>query len=151
VAVTVQLPAVLSRTLKVPMPPLKAALAGKLALGSLAVMATVSPAVGTTFQLSSTALAVTSNGVSVFCAVAVPVLPVKVPGAADSPGTSNCSFANAPGLTVKESAGAGGNAGLVTSAAVTVQLPAVLLVKLKVPLPALRAALAANWRWRRWR
>jgi len=124
VAVTVRVPAVRSRTLKVWVPLLKAALAGKLALGSLAVIATVSPTVWTTFQLASTALAVTLNGVSVFCAVAAPVLPVTVPEAALSPGTSNCIFANAPGLTVKEVLVLAVMPACVTSEAVTVQLPA---------------------------
>ncbi len=85
-----------------------------------------------------------------FCAIGVPVLPVAVPGAAVSPGTSNCSFANAPGLTVKEVLVLAVMPAWVTSAAVTVQLPAVLLVKLKVPLPALGRRWPANWRWHRW-
>src|ERR1051325_10603608 len=75
----------------------------------------------------------------------VPVLPLAVPGAADSPGTSNCIFVNAPALT--------GMAELTlallleseASDAVTVWLPAVLNVTLKfVFVPATSAALAGN-------
>src|SRR6266542_2843050 len=54
----------------------------------------------TTFQLASTALTVTLKAVPAVRAVAVPVLPVAVPGAAVSPGTSTCSFRNAPAVTV---------------------------------------------------
>ena len=82
VAVTVRLPAVLNLTLKVCVPPLRAALGGRAALASLEVMPTVSPTVLTRFQLASTALTVTVKGVSVVCALVVPVKPVLVPGAA---------------------------------------------------------------------
>ena len=57
-AVTVQVPAVLLVTLKVLVPATRAALAGKVALASLEVIATVS-LVLTRFQLASTALTVT--------------------------------------------------------------------------------------------
>ena len=97
-AVTVALPAVLSVTLKLLVPPTNAALAAKLAFASLELMATVS-LVFTTFQLASTALTVTLNAVPAVWARGVPVLPLAVPGAAVSPGTSNCSLANAPELT----------------------------------------------------
>ena len=43
----------------------------------------------------------TVNGVPSVCAVGVPVLPVVVPGAAVSPGTSTWSLANAVALTLK--------------------------------------------------
>ena len=56
------LPAVLSVTLKVPLPLAKAALTGMVAFASLEVTATVS-LVLTRFQLASTALAVTLNAV----------------------------------------------------------------------------------------
>ena len=59
VAVIVALPAVFKVTLKVCVPALKAALAGNVALASLAVMPTVSVTVLTRFQLASTALTVT--------------------------------------------------------------------------------------------
>src|SRR5689334_6251210 len=73
--------------------------------------------------------------------VGVPVLPVAVPGAAVSPGTNTWSFVKAPALT--------GIDGLVLavlvpslmSVAVTVELPVVLRVTLKRPLPEARAAL----------
>src|SRR5258708_21341834 len=102
-------------------------------------MATVS-LVLTTFQLASTAFAVTLNAAPAVWADGVPVLPVAVPGAAVSPGANNCNLANAPAFTVI--------AGLVElvllpsvlSAAVTVQLPAVLFVRAEVPLPEERDA-----------
>src|SRR5436305_8074664 len=54
----------------------------------------------TRFQLASTALTVALNAAPAAWAVGVPVLPVAVPGAAVSPGTSNCSFTNAAAVTV---------------------------------------------------
>ena len=81
-------------------PVFKAALAGSVALASLEVMPTVSAAVFTTFQKASTALIVTLKAVPAVSDVGVPVLPVALPGAAVSPGTSNCNLANAPALTV---------------------------------------------------
>ena len=59
-------------TLKVCLPPLRAALDGSAALGSLEVMLTVSLAVLTRFQLASTALTVTVKGLSVVCALVTP-------------------------------------------------------------------------------
>src|SRR5271165_5185111 len=100
-AVTVQLPTLLNVTLKVLVPEARAALAGSVALLSLEVIAAVS-FVLTTFQLSSTALAVTLNAVPAVCAVGVPVFPVVVPGAAVSPGINNCSLASTPALIVIE-------------------------------------------------
>jgi len=101
VAVTVALPAVFKVTLNALVPETRAALAGKVAIGSLEVMPTVW-FVLTTFQFTSTALTVTLNAVPAVRAVGVPVLPVEVPGAAVSPGTSNCSFTNGPLLIVME-------------------------------------------------
>src|SRR2546427_545209 len=60
-AVTVAVPAVLSVRLKLAVPATRDALAGSAALVSLELMATVS-LVLTTFQLASTALTVTLNG-----------------------------------------------------------------------------------------
>src|SRR5262249_19081870 len=54
----------------------------------------------TRFQAASTARTVTVNGAPAVRAVGVPVLPVVVPGAVVSPGTSNCNCVNAPALTV---------------------------------------------------
>ncbi len=98
-AVTVRLPAVLSVTLKVCVPAASAALAGRPALASLEVMATVS-LVLTRFQLASTALTVTVKGVPAVSGDGVPVFPEPVPGAAVSPGTKSCSFTTAPAFTV---------------------------------------------------
>jgi hypothetical protein len=99
-AVIVCDPDVFRVTLKVFVPLTRAALAGKVALGSLDVIPTMSLAL-TRFQLASTALTVTLNAAPPFCADGVPVLPEGVPGAATSPGTRSCSFVNAPGSTVK--------------------------------------------------
>src|ERR1043166_3046214 len=99
--VTVAVPAVFKVTLNVFVPETRAAFAGKVAIESLEVMPTVW-FVLTTFQLASTALTVTLKAVPAVRAVGVPVLPVEVPGAAVSPGTSNCSFTNGPLLIVTE-------------------------------------------------
>ena len=56
----------------------------------------------TRFQLTSTALTVTLKSMPAVRAVVVPVLPLMVPGAAVSPGASNCNFTNKPALTVIE-------------------------------------------------
>src|SRR5215471_15787887 len=122
-AVTVELPAVLSVTLNVLLPLTSAALAGKVALASLEVTATVS-LVLTTFQLASTALTVTLNAVPAVWPEGAPVLPLAVPGAALSPGTNNCSFTSAPALTLIE--------GLV----LLVLLPSLVSVPVRVAAPA---------------
>src|SRR6266851_5167056 len=69
-------------------PATKAALAGSTAFVSVVLIATVS-FVLTRFQLASTALTVTLNGVPAVSTEGVPVLPAADPGAAVSPGTSN--------------------------------------------------------------
>ena len=97
-AVTVALPKVLRVTLKLLLPPASAALGGKLALASDEVMATAS-FVLMTFQFASTALTVTLKAVAALWAVGVPVLPVRLPGAAVSPGARICSLVNAPAPT----------------------------------------------------
>src|SRR2546427_2575995 len=98
-AVSVCEPAVLSVTPTVRVPADNAPVAGKVALASLEVMPTVCVLL-TMFQLASTALTVALNAVPAPWAVGVPLLPVAVPGAAVSPGTSNCSLTNGPALTV---------------------------------------------------
>src|SRR5213594_2571782 len=142
-AVRVRLPAVLRVTLKVCVPALNAALAGMVALLSLEVIPTVS-LVLTMFQFASTALTVTVNAVPAVWAIGAPVLPVPVPAAAASPGTSNCSLAKAPALTVIGGLVLGALEPSATSVAVSVQLPAVLLVRARVLLPETRAVLAGN-------
>ena len=95
----------------------------------------------TRFQFASTALTVTVNAMPAVRALGAPVLPVALPGDAVSPGTNNCSFANAPAFTV--------TLGLVlavsvaaTSLAVMVQAPAVLKVKTdKARVPATKVRL----------
>src|SRR5438093_533299 len=74
----------------------------------------------------------------------VPVLPVAVPGAAVSPGARICSLVNAPGLTVIDGLALPVIAAWVTSDAVTVALPAVLNVTLKLFVPPTSAALAGR-------
>lgn len=87
VAVSVEPPASLSVTEKFFVPPTRAALDGSVAFTSLDVIRTVSVEL-TAFQFESTALTVTDSGAPTVCAVGAPVLPVTVPGAAVSPGTS---------------------------------------------------------------
>src|SRR5689334_5826709 len=86
--------------LNVCVPPLNAALVGGVRLASLEEMATVSAAVLTRFQLESTALTVKLNAEPALRVVGAPVLPVAVPGAAVSPGTSSWSLTKPPGLIV---------------------------------------------------
>ena len=118
-------------TLKVPLPLARAALAGKTALRSLEVIATVS-LVLTKFQFASTARAVTLKAVPAVWAEGVPVLPVEVPGAAVSPGASNCNFAKAPTFTVIEELVLAVIPAVVASEAVTVALPVVFKFTLRV-------------------
>src|SRR6266851_598771 len=144
-AVTVAAPAVLSVTplVNVNVPATRAALAGSTAFVSVELIATVS-LVPITFQLASTALTVTLKAVPAISFVGVPVFPAALPGAAVSPGTSNCNLASAPGFTVI--------AGLVfavldasdTSDDVRVQVPTVFNVTLSVWVPPLSAALAGS-------
>src|SRR5947207_1464883 len=91
VALKVCEPAVLNVTLRVFVPETKAASAGKVALASLEVISTVSVMVLTTFQKLSTALTVMLKAVAAMLEVGVPVLPLALPGAAVSPGTSSWS------------------------------------------------------------
>src|SRR6266566_5426827 len=100
VAVRVKLPLVLKNTKSGEGRAESGALAGKVAVESVEVIPTVSVTVLTRFQLVSTALTVTLNAVEAIWARGAPLFPVGVPGAAVSPGTSNCSFAKRAGLTV---------------------------------------------------
>src|SRR6266540_3410745 len=142
-AVTVWEPVVLRVTLAVRVPADNAALAGSVALESLEVIPTVWVLL-TRFQFASTALAVTLNAVPEVWAAGVPLLPVALPGAAVSPGTSNCNFTNAPALTVIDGLVLAVLLESVRSVAVTVRLPTVFMVTLKVCVPATRAALAGS-------
>ena len=81
------------------MPETRAASAGSPALLSVEVTCTVS-LVLTKFQLASTALTVTLNGVPAVWAVGAPIFPALLPGAAVSPGAKICNLAKAPTLTV---------------------------------------------------
>src|SRR5262249_45380997 len=95
-AVMVNVPLVLNAKLKLCVPETSAALDGSVAVASVAVMPTLSAMLLTKFQFASTALTVTLKLVKALWAVEVPVFPLAVPGAAVSPGTNNCNFANAP-------------------------------------------------------
>src|SRR5438034_1434533 len=141
-AVTVLLPAVLKIRLKLCVPATKAALAGSTALASEEASPTMSLTVVTGFQLASTALTVTLNGVPATCAVGVPVLPVPLPGEAVSPGRRICSLVNAPALAVIDGLVLAVLVPSVISVDVTVQLPALLKVRAKVLVPADNGALA---------
>ena len=96
----VELPAVLSVTLKFLVPFVNVLFGGKMALLSDEVIAIRCVTFVTGFQFESTEFTVTVTAAPAVCVFGVPVLPVGVPGAALSPGTSNCSLANAPGVTV---------------------------------------------------
>src|SRR5205823_13676925 len=78
------------------------------------------------------------------CVVGAPLLPLAVPGAALSPGASNCSFSNAPAVTLMAGLVLLGIPAWVASAAATVAVPAVLSVRLKLAVPATSGALAGN-------
>jgi len=69
---------------------------GKVALASLELRPTMSLTVLTTFHWESTALKITPKELPTVCPLGVPVLPDAVPGAAVSPGNSNCSLLNGP-------------------------------------------------------
>ena len=98
-AMRVKLPLVLKKTWKFCVPDASAALAGRVAVESLAVIPTRSVTVFTRFQLASTALTVTVNPVKALCGAGAPLFPEAVPGAADSPGTRSWSLAKKAGLT----------------------------------------------------
>ena len=76
-------------TLSVRVPETKAVSAGSVALASVELMSTTSAAVLTTFQKLSTALTVMLKAVPAVLELGVPVLPLALPGAAVSPGTSS--------------------------------------------------------------
>src|SRR3989454_5767998 len=143
-AVTVALPAVLSVTLKVFVPEVRVEFAGKAALLSDDVIPTLSLTVLTTFQFASTALTVTLKAVPAVSAVGVPVLPLEVPGAAVSPGASNCNFTKDAAFTVMDELVLTVFVPSVLSVAVTVRLPADFRVILNVFVPATKAALAGR-------
>src|SRR5207247_5232724 len=73
-----------------------------------------------------------------------PDLPVAVPGAAVSPGARTCNWVNAPTPTAIAGLVLLAMAGCVVSEAVTVALPAVFRVTLRLLLPLTSAALAGN-------
>src|SRR6266478_6551766 len=87
---------------------------------------------------------VTLKAVPAGWAVGVPVLPVAVPGAAVSPGTNSCSFTKFPAPTEIEELVPAVLLPSVTSLAVSVCVPAVWRVTLKLWVPATNAVLGGN-------
>ena len=119
---------------------------GKTAFGSVEVMPMVNElpvALGTTFQFASTPLTVTLKGVPADCADGVPVFPDAVPGAAVSPGMRSCTFAKAAGFTVTDELVPVVRPSVI-SLAVTVCVPASLIVMLKELVPFTSAVLAGR-------
>src|SRR5882724_4699830 len=98
-AVRVKLPLVLKKTVRLVVPVARAVAGGRVAVGSLALRATVSLTVLTRFQKGSTALTVTAKLVPTTWALGVPVTPLVVPGSAVWPGASSCNLVKAAGLT----------------------------------------------------
>jgi len=137
--VIVFVPAVFNVTLNTCDPATNAPLLGSPAFTSLEVIPTTS-FVLIKFQLASTAFTVTVKPLPAVCATGVPVFPVSVPAAADSPGTSNCTLANAPALTVIAGLVLAVLPPSVMSLAVNVQLPAVRFVTLNTLAPDASAA-----------
>jgi len=87
----VKLPAALNVTVKTPSPATSCAGGGIVALPSDDKMRMTLVTVVTVFQLLSQARTRTVNGNSAVCARGVPVRPVGVPGAGNSPGMRTCS------------------------------------------------------------
>src|SRR5262249_53145166 len=80
-AVSVKLPAVLKKTIRLMEPADRAVAGGRVAVASLELSPTVSFTVLTRFQKESTALTVTPKPVATIWPLGVPVLPLTVPGA----------------------------------------------------------------------
>src|SRR5882672_6324974 len=99
VAVRVKLPLALNETVRLVVPAARAVAVGSVAVVSLELSPIESLTVLTRFQKASTALTVTPKLTPASWALGVPVLPLALPGAALSPGTSNCNWAKAAGLT----------------------------------------------------
>ena len=119
-AVIVAVPLVFSVTCSCAVPPARFASPAVTPAASVVARWTRSVA-ATGFQLWSTAVTVTVNGVPAVCSPGVPVRPEGVPGAEVSPGSSAWSCAKAPAPTAK-----------------LPEVPAVLpAAACRVPLPAL--------------
>ena len=100
VAVTDDDPPVRRVTANVPVPPTSAPFAARTALASDEVTATVGVAEVTRFQFTSTTRAVALTEAPAVTGVGDPLLPLTVPGAADSPGRSTWSLVAAPAVSV---------------------------------------------------
>src|SRR5207247_9255238 len=127
-----RVPAALGVISKLPVPPTRVALAGRLALASEEVIPIVSVTFVIRFQLASTALTVTVNAAPAVCGVGVPVLPLAVLGAAVSPGTRIWSLVNGPTSTGIAALVLAVTPACVASEAVTVAVPGVCNVTLRV-------------------
>src|SRR5262249_16375032 len=124
-------------------PATSAASGGSVAVESLEVICTVSVGVLTKFQFASTELIVTLKELNALCVVGVPLLPVVLPGEADSPGANTCNFANAPAFTFPPALVLAVSTA-AASLAVIVRVPAVLKVKLdNVRVPPISVILPA--------
>lgn len=136
-AVIVLEPVVTSASVKLTAPEERAVFGGIVALPLVEVKWILSAgAPETIFQLASTAFTVTVKSVPALCDAGVPVFPVEEPGEAVSPGSNICNLLNAPVFTVIDELVLAVIAPLDASDAVTVCVPAVLNVKLKVCEPA---------------
>src|ERR1700693_1431589 len=98
-------------------------------------MPTVSVTVLTRFQQLSAATTVTLNALLTVWALGVPVLPETVPGAALSPGVNNCNCVKDPAATAIGPLLLADRVPSVRSLAVTIALPAVFKVTLKICVP----------------
>src|SRR5882724_6946428 len=103
------------------------ALAGNTAFGSVELIPTTS-LVLTTFQFASTALTLIAKEAPAVCVIGVPVFPLTVPGAAVSPGSSNCNRVNVPEVTAIAGLVFDVFVGSLESEAVNVCVPAVIKV-----------------------
>ena len=157
VAVIVQLPMLSRVATNVAVPLTNASSGGMVALGSVVSRCTTSVAALTRFQSASTALTITGKEIPAACPSGVPVLPVGVPGAAVSPGSSTCSLTNMPPPRTTGADVAGVRAPLVNwmvmvvatgcDKSANVAIPptaASAVVPCKVPVPALRAAVTVS-------
>ena len=143
VAVTVRLPTVLRVTLNVLVPATRAALAGRVAAGSLEVIPTVWIEL-TTFQLASTALTITVNGGPDALGGRGARLPGRRARSGGLAGDEHLELGERTRVDGDRSAGARGLRGVGDVRRGDVRVPAVLRVTLNVFVPATRAAFAGR-------
>src|SRR5260370_16626071 len=134
----------MSVTLGVPVPPTRAASAGRTALVSEELMSTVSVTLVTVFQKVSTAFTVALKAAPAVRVLGVPVLPLTVPGALVSPGARSWSWTNAAELTTMLLETALLRLPLVNFRLIVVATLSERLVKVTSPLPAVIFVVARN-------